>query len=234
MLLTHAMAQARTEAPSEQRSAEAHAFGHVPRTVLVGVAVAFASSSALLSWLHRPLANDLAALLRAPLLALARSDRIDAAAHLRQAFFAFAPQLMLLLLGAGVASALSLAIVQGFRFRVLRAKPRHPFAKPASSRAVTALLTALGTALVIALGIHDALWTAQQELAAVFMNTALRLSIALLLIAACDAALARAAFWRSLWMTRQQRRDEDRQAFGSPEMKTERERARRELGRRSS
>jgi flagellar biosynthesis protein FlhB len=55
-----------------------------------------------------------------------------------------------------------------------------------------------------------------------------------LLLSACalvDAFLARAAFFRSLWLTRREHREEQREAYGSPELRAERERLRRAYGR---
>lgn len=230
MLPGHAMAQARTEPPTQQRGAEAYASGHAPRPLLVASAVAIATTSALLAWLGGSIARDLALLFAEPLNAIARGTSFDGAAHVRHALALFAPHLALLSLGALAASALTLAVIQGFRFRLLRSRPRHPFAKIASSRGLVFLLASLGIMIVLGLSIYDALWATREELVGVLWRAALRISSALLLVAACDAALARAAFWRSLWMTRQQRQDETREAYGSPAIKAARERVRRELG----
>ena len=56
----------------------------------------------------------------------------------------------------------------------------------------------------------------------------LRLVAVLLLLSLIDAALSRAAWWRSLWMTRRERKAEDREAYGSPELHAARARIRRE------
>jgi flagellar biosynthesis protein FlhB len=234
MLPSHAMAQARTEPPSEQRSAEARASGHAPKTLVVFSAVALASLSASLSWLMPPIAHSWRNLFAQPLTALARGLPLDAESHLRGALQTFAPLLASLLLVAGVSSALVLAIVQGFRFRLWPARPRHAFPASGSSRLVTFALIASSTAVVLATCLYDALWmTTNEQVTDVLQDSALRISVALLLVAACDAALARAAFWRSLWMTRQERLDESREAYGSPELRAARERSRRELGKTS-
>ena len=56
------------------------------------------------------------------------------------------------------------------------------------------------------------------------------LAVALALVAVIDVASARTAFLRALWMTRQELREEQREAYGSPELRGARAAVRRSLG----
>jgi flagellar biosynthesis protein FlhB len=80
---------------------------------------------------------------------------------------------------------------------------------------------------------HASLRVDEGSLMSVTSSWLIRLAGSLVACAVIDAALARAQFFRSLWMTRREHLDELREAHGSAEMRSARERVRRETSRDS-
>ncbi len=229
---------ARTEPPSEQRIAEARARGLVPRTWVLAPALTLAGMSAAAAFAFEPLRAALVGLMTRPLVALAERSSVAPGELLRHALAtAGALTAVVLLVGAAL-SALGIGIAQGLSFCLRMPKaPRRAFAKPEGTRGAVALLAGFSVLAVAASASFAALRASPDDAAALLTSFASRLALALLLVGVGDAALARAAFWRSLWTTRRDKRAEDRDAYGSLEMREARERARKssprsEAGRR--
>jgi flagellar biosynthesis protein FlhB len=222
------MSEARIHPPSEQRLSEARRIGHVPRAPLVGVFALWASLLLGLSLSAPRLWGALVHLLRAPLEAAASGrawSLVDLAKPGTQLLWSIA----FLLLGAFVALALGTLITQGPAFGFVGASRLRPSPlRPARS---SALLFAFGLPFLCAQVSARALRAEPHELTALLRDFALYLAAYLGACSLLDAALARAAHVRSLWLTRREQRDEQREAYGSPEVRRVRDRLRRELGR---
>ena len=89
-------------------------------------------------------------------------------------------------------------------------------------------VSALSVSVVLGANLAQALRAETATLRSLLTAWGFSMAAVLVLLALVDAALSRAAFWRSLWMTRRERNAEDREAYGSPELRAARERIRRE------
>jgi hypothetical protein len=107
------------------------------------------------------------------------------------------------------------------KLRLDRARP------PRTARALAFSITLVATASVL----HASLRVTESSLSSLVSSWLIRLAGCLGACALVDAALARAHFFRSLWMTRREHLDELREAYGSPELRSARERVRREVAR---
>jgi flagellar biosynthesis protein FlhB len=213
------MADSKIHPPSASRIEEARSSGLAPRPVLVGLAGGFMALTLCALWQWPALAASLRALLRLPLAELEHGRP-------EQALRSVAWQ------GASVAivvfacSAGALFLAQGPSFG-WPGRRRARFDEP---RPVRSVLLLAGVVLVVVLGslLRDLLWATPDNLAALFTRLLLRTALALTALAVIDSAFARAAFFRALWLTRREQRDEQREAYGSPEIRATRERIRRE------
>lgn len=218
--------QARTEPPSEARIAEARCEGRGPRAELASAAAATLGALCLLGWAGPQLALKLQMGLRRAILnpSLSPLSLLDA----------LRGEVLLpvcLVLGAVCAlMVVSRATAQGFVFSLQALFPSRRFGAPASVRpwlipvAVFAFGGATLSALPATLCATPSTW---YELS---LGFGLGIAAVLTLLALLEASLARAAFIRSLWMTRDEKKREERAEQGSPEMRAVRARQRREAG----
>jgi flagellar biosynthesis protein FlhB len=222
--------QARTEKPSESRVHEARAHGHAPRAELMGLAAAFLTLSLLLVSFGERITHALQALLREPLRAAAHGEHIPLDQQLATVRAWFGPWLASGLALCFVTIVIARSLAQGgFNFSLRALAPRKRFDKIASTRWLSGLIGVALLCVVIGIALPAALRAEPAEFQPLLTTLALRLVAVLLLLALIDAALSRAAWWRSLWMTRRERKAEDREAYGSPELHAARARIRREM-----
>jgi type III secretory pathway component EscU len=223
------MAEARIHPPSEQRLSEARRQGHVPRAPLVGLFATWAALLLGLSLAAPSLMRALAALLRLPLEASARGHSLALAELWHAAGLQLVSACALVLLFAFAALALGTLIAQGtaFGFALDARLCPPPLALGRTARG----LFALGLPIIaLQLGVR-ALRAELAQLAPLLRDFALYAAAYLAACALLDAALARAAHVRSLWLTHSEHKQEQREAYGSPEVRRVRDRLRRELGR---
>jgi len=220
--------EARTEPPHDSRIDEARAQGHVPRAELVGMAAIWLGLVGGLSLFSRDLTDFVQSSLRQPLLAIVRGEKPAIADW---------PLTLLGRVGATVASVLLLcafsallarAVAQGCTFRVGRPARVKRFAPMARTRWISASLACLCIGVVLGIAIPELLRAEVTSLLPMLSALTFRLASVLALVAVLDALLARTAWLRSLWMTRHERRAEEREAYGTPELRAARERLRRE------
>lgn len=222
------MAEARIYPPSEQRLAEARRAGHVPRGSFVVFAAVLAGVSFSLDGWGMSFLGRLGTLWREWLEGVAHGRVPDASQVLRERV----PQLLwpsLASLGAlfVIAAGLSFLAQGSARFLPFARVRRHfaPAQPPRASKLLWSLLVLLLAISALYEFVRIAPNTAGSELS----RWLLRLSALTALVSVLDVALARASFLRSLWLTRREHLDEQREAYGSPEMRAERARLRREL-----
>ena len=198
--------------------AAARASGHLPRAPLVGFASALLALLACAWWRGPQLALELRALLVGSL-----GMRVEALVPVLRAL---AQELGLGLLLVVLVTALGVRLAQGPSAGSARVSSL-PALRP--SRLASAVF-ALGMLGDIAYALSD--WTmlepgrytaALAELANAFALRLVMLTLACVLI---DVAFARAGFYASLWMNRRDFLQEQREAFGSPEVRAARERER--------
>ena len=220
------MSEARIHPPSEQRLSEARRLGHVPRAPLVGV---FSLWSALLVGLvlaAPTLWPALQELARAPLEAAAAGRALSLpSTPLHQ----LAWSLAWVLTSATLALALGTFVAQGPAWGGASGSRLRP--TPLRPSRITGLLFALGLPLLCLHQAGRALRAEPAQLAPLFRDFALHAAAYLAACALLDASLARAAHVRSLWLTRREQKDEQREAYGSPELRRARDRLRRTLAR---
>jgi hypothetical protein len=149
-----------------------------------------------------------------------------------QVLFERVPQLfwplLAFLAGLFVISVGLIFLAQGSAYFLPFARVRRHFAHVSPPRTSKLLWSILVPLLA---------FSALREFVRVAPNTAglelsrwlLRLSALSALLSVLDVVLARAGFMRSLWLTRREHLDDQREAYGAPEMRTERARLRREL-----
>jgi len=222
------MADSKIHPPSASRIEEARATGLAPRPLLVGLAGGCSALLLCVAWQASAVIGALRALLQEPLHALAEGRARQAETLAQEALRTLAYQ------GAITAGALLLGtacaalVAQGPSFGWPAAsKGRGRFAEPAPARSVPFLA---GIVLVVVAGslLPDLLWVAPAGVGAQLPRLVTRVALFLAALAIIDAALARAAFFRALWLSRREQRDEHREAYGSPEIRATRERIRRE------
>lgn len=210
------MASARPYPPSAQRIAEARASGQAPRPLLA------ASTSALLfvlagGWLVGPRAlAHLQAFWKSSAMALARGDDVQAYAQLAALVDQAAPRLALTLLGLFVTVLAAELLGRGASFARVRTRLRLTPVR----RDVTALLVwSVGLTLLVSFAVLELVPRELAELGPLASDWSRRLALLALVCLALDVTLARARFFGSLWMTRGEQLDEQRAAFGPPEIR---------------
>ncbi len=220
--------EARTEPPSDSRIAEARAQGHVPRAEFVGLAVIWLILVGAFAFLSLGLIDVVQTMLRAPLQSIADGVTPSIAelpfVVFRRVGVTWAGVLLLCMISA----LLARAVAQGFTFRVGQPVRAKRFAPVVRTRWLSACLLALVAAVVFACAMPDVLRAEVASLVPTLLRFAFRLAAVLVLVAIVDVLLARTAWWRSLWMTRHQRRLEEREAHGTPELRSARDRLRHE------
>jgi type III secretory pathway component EscU len=187
---------------------------------------------ALASWLHffgRPLALNLVRLLEMPLDAFAHNE---SAAALRLVAPLIADVLRQVALGAlavVVSVALGSLLAQGVQLSLPRATTRRFTAPKLSLEA--SLLAIVGLLGLASFSLFDALWLEPADLLGFAVRGLNQLALLFFALAIIDAAFARAQFFRALYLTRRELREEQREAFGAPELRAARASARRQLSR---
>ncbi|MDB4974794.1 MAG: hypothetical protein JWN48_3135 [Myxococcaceae bacterium] len=224
------MAAARPHSPSAQRIAEARASGHLPRAPLVGFAGALLALLAGTALLGPAIAQRTAALLRGPLelAAAGRSREAHAQAELLLQQLARSAGL---LLGLGcIAIALFTLLAQGPSLARLSSSRSLRVASLRPSRTASALWC-VGLCVIVLTTLAS--WTELERATLSQWAVALATELALLTVAcsAIDIAFARARFFASLWLTRREYLDEQREQLGAPELRAARRRARDDLRR---
>lgn len=132
-----------------------------------------------------------------------------------------------LLLAMALGASLLSLLASGFSLRLPFARPRHAFA-PLRMPRTPRLLLACAMAVLTANFAFDALQLTASSFPGHVLRFVLGLSGLVLLCAVLEAVLARTAFIKSLWLSRSEHMDEQREAYGAPEIRAARARARRE------
>ena len=223
------MADARVYPPSEQRLVEARRQGHVPHTTLVSFAGAFVAFALWAPRAAPQLSTEVAELWRAALARAAEGRPLAAGTLLSEMLSSVLGTLSLGLAMMLAAMVLALWLVQGVAWGLIVRSPRPRFERP--RRDATAPLLLVSCALVV-LGV-TLFATFRLELVTLsegLERWLLASSVCLVACAFVDAAFARARHMRSLWLTRREHLDELREAYGSLELRSERQRRSRMSG----
>jgi type III secretory pathway component EscU len=194
--------------------------------VLVGLS---GSLFALASWLHlfgRSLALDLLRLLEAPLDAFAHDESAAALARVVPLITSIARAVAFGALGVAGCVVLGSSLAQGVQLGLPRAKTRR-FSAPKLSLAAS-LLAIVAVLLLGSFALFDVLWLEPEDLLGFAMRLFSQLAVLFFALAIIDAAFARAQFFRALFLTRRELREEQREAFGAPELRAARASARRQ------
>jgi flagellar biosynthesis protein FlhB len=218
------MAEAKIHPPSPSRVAEARAAGLAPVTTLVGVAGGVTALALAGRELLPRAWRSLGRLTELPLQALAQADVARAQQLARVQLVELAATLAWCALVVLLCVSVGLVVAQGFAF-VWPRRARRPFT-PAKPGYLAPVLWALALCLVLVASLPDAFWVTPAQLPALLTRFLGRLALAALGLSLVDAALGRERFFRSLWLTRREQRDEQREAFGAPEMRAARTDAR--------
>ncbi len=222
-----AMAEARIYPPSEPRFAEARRAGHVPRPSLVVLSCALVAVSGFLRGWAGDLVGRLGALWRELLSGVARGQHPDPAVVLLERVPALLGPFawgLVAIFAAGVGFSF---LAQGSARFVPFVRPRRGFERPSSPLTSKLLWVLLVSALALAaLSSFTRLtpFTAR-SVAADWLARCAALSA---LVAVLDVVLARARFVRSLWLTRREHLEDQREAYGAPELRAARARLRQE------
>jgi flagellar biosynthesis protein FlhB len=140
--------------------------------------------------------------------------------------------LLALLLGVfAIAVALSL-LAQGSARLLPLQRQRRSFSRLPAPRTSKFLWCVLLSLLAVA-ALHEFVRVAPGTAGPAASRWLLRASALAALISVLDIVLARTAFLRSLWLTRREHLDDQREAYGSPEMRTARAQLRRETSQSS-
>lgn len=222
------MSQARIHPPSEQRLADARRAGHVPRAPLVGLFAAFVTLMFWLSFAGPSLFATLGALYRLPLERAERGEPLPSLNELTPFLHSVALELGIGFALTFCALALGTFLVQGPAFGFGSAV-RLKLPKLRQGR-TGKLLFVFGLPVVLFTQLPRVLRVEVASVASLLGDLALMTGMWLALCGLVEASLARARHIRSLWLTRAEYQDEQREAYGSPEMRRARDRARREAG----
>ncbi len=228
MSVTSSPHEASTEPPSESRLHEARAQGHVPRVELAGLAAAALVLTFALTGFTAAFSQPLHMLITAPLEALAEAREPTLELGAWAACEQIGRLLASCLLACCVGVVLARGLGQGFGFSLRALAPRRRFAPIASTRAVSGLLSCFGCGVAFLSVVPVALRVETADVTELLSGLSLRLVVVLALLSLVDTFLSRAAWLRSLWMTRRERALEAREAYGIPELRAARERVRRE------
>jgi len=221
------MTEAKIHPPSRSRIAEARAAGVLPRPLLIGLSASLCALAACVRTFAATFSERLARLMREPLEALTRGDFARALELARAEIAPLARSLGLSLCAIAAALVVAYLLAQGPQLGFARQK-RRAFSEPRLSFTASALAI-VGIAALCAFQLRDALWLAPAEFPAFAARLLLQAAALFAALALIDAAFARAAFFRALFLTRRELREEQREAFGAPELRAARARARREL-----
>jgi type III secretory pathway component EscU len=221
------MTEAKIHPPSSSRIAEARAAGFAPRPLLVGLSAAL---FALASWLHffgRSLAQAFVRLLEVPLDAFAHDESAKALSLVAPLIADVLGQSALSALAVAASVVLGSLLAQGVRLSLARASTRRFTAPKLSLEA--SLLAIVGLLALTSFALFDALWLEPEGLLGFAVRWLDQLALLFSALAIIDAAFARAQFFRALFLTRRELREEQREAFGAPELRAARASARRQL-----
>lgn len=221
------MTEAKIHPPSHSRIAEARAAGVLPRPLLIALSASLCALAACLRAFGATFAEQLARLISAPHEALTRGDFALALALAQAAIAPLARSLALTLCAIAAAIVVASLLAQGAQLGFAR-RPRRPFTVARLSFTASALAI-VGIAGLCAFQLLDALWLAPARFPAFAERLLLQCAALFAALAVIDAAFARAEFFRALFLTRRELREEQREAFGAPELRAARARARREL-----
>jgi type III secretory pathway component EscU len=221
------MTEAKIHPPSRSRIAEARASGVLPRPLLIGLSASLCALAALLRTFGATFADGLARLMRAPLEALTRGDSAAALSLASQALAPLARSVMLSLGAVAACVVVGSLLAQGAQLGFARGQRRR-FSAPKLSFTAS-LLAIVGLTALCAGQLLDALWLEPREFPSFAARLLLQAAALFAALALIDAAFARAEFFRALFLTRRELREEQREAFGAPEVRAARARARREL-----
>ncbi len=222
------MDSARPHPPSEQRIAEARAAGHLPRAPLTGLAAALLGLFLCASLLGPRIVHLCRELFEAPLTLSAHGKLAEALARAGASVRELFGLVALAGLALFASVVLGVGLAQGLAFAPLASPRARAFARLSPDRTAGALF-ALGLTLLAALSLADALWLERATLGSFARSWAERVALLGLACVVIDASFARARFFASLWLTRREYFDEQREAFGAPEIRAARARARRDL-----
>lgn len=223
------MTEAKIHPPSRSRIAEARASGVLPRPLLIGLSAALFA----LSWLARGLGSGLVrqldALLRAPLDAFAHGESAPSLDPVALQIAALLRTSALALVAVAACVIVGLLLAQGVQLGFARRNQRRFSApKPSLEASFLAIVGVLG---VGAFNLVDALWLEAAGFSEFAQSLCAQLAALFFALALIDAAFARAAFFRALFLTRRELREEQREAFGAPELRVARAKAREQLAR---
>lgn len=223
------MTGARIYPPSEQRIAEARRAGHVPRTSLVGLAGALSGLALGLFLVGGRIAAACSGLLVS---VLGAEERLRAGLAV-QLVTEICSALMWLLACAGLGALIFGALGQGIALRVPFSRPRRPFPRSAAPR-TTKFLAAFAVVGVGAAALSEGMTATPASLVELLFRFLVHVAAVFCACALVDAALARTGYFRSLWLSRREHLDEQREAYGSPEIRAARARLRNESRQRAS
>lgn len=221
------MNSARPYPPSAQRIAEARASGHHPRASLVCGNAALVVALALGFLLGARWFAGLVALFRATMSAWSRADAAGAYRLLTRYAHGTLLSCTLAALGLTLLVTASCVLARGPRGGRAREPARARFPRLAPGRTAP-LLFALGLALVTGLSLGEVLALDASSLLGLASRWAWGVALIAVLTLIVDVAFAQARFYASLRMTRRELLDEQRAAFGAPELRALRQRLLRE------
>jgi hypothetical protein len=222
------MASARPYPPSAQRIAEARASGLLPHALLAGPGALLLGVSLSAFVLGPRLGRASVALLRVPLELFEKGEPSRAYAQVDQALHEFSYDVALGLSLTFGALVLARLMTQGLALASLRPALSRSLPRAAPSR-IASVLWALLVVLATTFSLADAVVLRTSELTSWVGAWLGWLSALTLACLAIDIAFARARFFASLWLTRRDYLEEQRAAFGAPEIRGERERMRRRV-----
>jgi flagellar biosynthetic protein FlhB len=246
-----------TEKPTQRRLEEARRKGNVPISRDVTATMVLGMLTLLLAAVGGTLATDLTGTLR-PLLAGADSVRIERSGDLAAALmdtlsnvgWAAAPILAVLLLAAllgGIGQNGFVVSTERLQPKLERVSPAAGLKRMFSVNTVVELIKGTLKLVVIAcagwmavrpsLGGLDMMPLTEPRAAAeviggILLDLLIYVAAAMLVMAVLDAGWQRFHWWRNLYMSRQEMREEHRQLEGSPEIKARIKMLRRQRARR--
>jgi flagellar biosynthesis protein FlhB len=221
------MTEAKIHPPSRSRITEARASGVLPRPLLIGVSAALFAVASTVRSAGPFVARELEALLRAPLDAFAQGESAPQLARVAPQIAGLMRASALSLISVATCVIVGALLAQGAQLGFgLRNRRRFSAPKLSIEASLLAIVGALGLG---AFNLIDALWLEPTAFPAFAQRLCTQLAALFLALALIDAAFARAAFFRALFLTRRELREEQREAFGAPELRAARAKARQYL-----
>jgi flagellar biosynthesis protein FlhB len=214
------MAEVPIHPPTPSRVAEARAAGLAPRLASSGLFGAVLVLAMFQARCLPELWRRLSALVRAPLEVWSRGDTQRALLLCQELASDVARAVALLLAAVALFVSLGLWLLQG-PVVVWPRRTRRGFRPPRTSLVPRALFS-LGLVLLLGLSLMDSIWLVRSQLATLLTSWWTRLALLSLGLLLIDAAMARERFFRALWLTRREQREEWREAYGAPELRTAR------------